>query len=82
MSRQHQKDDVGALGHAARHGAYVALLSASAAAAAAGVDEQLVAGGDQVATHGRAHDAQADETELEGDEVMWFLLVSWNDQNL
>ena len=29
-------------------------------------DEQLVAGLDQVAGHRRAHDAQADETDLEG----------------
>ena len=32
---------------------------------AAGLDEQGVAGGAQVAGHGGAHDAEADETEVE-----------------
>ena len=30
------------------------------------VQEELVAGGDEVSRHGAAHDAQADEADLEG----------------
>ena len=42
----------------------VAPPSASAGGGAVRVDEQHVAGVQQVARHGRAHDAQADEADL------------------
>ncbi|KAF5293272.1 hypothetical protein FQR65_LT20119 [Abscondita terminalis] len=64
--RQHQEDDVGTLGHAARRGALGgAALGDLRGDLAQGVHEQLVAGREQVARHGRAHDAEAHETKLE-----------------
>jgi hypothetical protein len=62
---QHQEDDVGTLGDAARaravRGARCGNVSRYLAAR---VHEDLVACGDEVAAHRPAHDAQADETEF------------------
>ena len=63
---QHQEHDVGAFGHAAGGGAHRgAARRQRRRHLAAGVHEQQVARGQQVAGHRRAHHAQADEAESE-----------------
>ena len=66
----HHEDDVGAL--APLRGRVAARVALSAIERrrhlAVRVDEELVAGVDQVAGHRRAHDAEADEADLRGAE--------------
>ena len=63
----HHEDDVRTFGDAAGAQALGGTAAGNCLGhLAAGVDKQLVAGIDQVAGHGRAHDAQANEADFQG----------------